>query len=160
MRLETLLPLGKVDPGLRAPEAPLDLGSVAANAAFLEEIGYGGLAVEETKDDPFVVLALAAAATRRLRLTTAVAIAFPRSPTTTALHAWTQQKLSGGRFTLGLGTQVRGHIRRRYGLEWHPPALWRCLGQRLRDGLVDRLLRGDGHLLALLGVGPQCLRRL
>ena len=48
MRLETLLPLGKVDPGLRAPEAPLDLGSVAANAAFLEEIGYGGLAVEES----------------------------------------------------------------------------------------------------------------
>lgn len=124
MRLETLLPLGKVDPGLRAPETPLDLGSVAPTAAFLEEIGYGGLAVEETKDDPFVVLALAAAATSRLRLTTAVAIAFPRSPTTTALHAWTQQKLSGGRFTLGLGTQVRGHIRRRYGLEWHPPAPW------------------------------------
>jgi probable F420-dependent oxidoreductase len=124
VRLETLLPLGKVDPGLRAPETPLDLGSVAANAAFLEEIGYGGLAVEETKDDPFVVLALAATATSRLRLTTAVAIAFPRSPTTTALHAWTQQKLAGGRFTLGLGTQVRGHIRRRYGLEWHPPAPW------------------------------------
>jgi probable F420-dependent oxidoreductase len=124
MRLETLLPLGKVDPGLRAPATPLDLHSVAADAAFLEEIGYGGLAVEETKDDPFVVLALAAAATRRLRLTTAVAIAFPRSPTTTALHAWTQQKLSDGRFTLGLGTQVRGHIRRRYGLPWHPPAPW------------------------------------
>lgn len=124
MRLETLLPLGKVDPGLRAPETPMDLGSVGAIARFLEEIGYGGLAVEETKDDPFVVLALAAATTRRLRLTTAVAIAFPRSPTTMALHAWTQQKFSGGRFTLGLGTQVRGHIRRRYGVQWHPPAPW------------------------------------
>ncbi len=124
MRLETLLPLGKVDPGLRAPETPMDLGSVAGNAAFLEEIGYGGLAVEETKDDPFVVLTLAAAATQRLHLTTAVAIAFPRSPTTMALQAWTQQKFSGGRFTLGLGTQVRGHIRRRYGLDWHPPAPW------------------------------------
>jgi probable F420-dependent oxidoreductase len=124
MRLETLLPLGKVDPGLRAPETPMDLGTVASNAALLEEIGYGGLAVEETKDDPFVVLTLAAAATQRLRLTTAVAIAFPRSPTTMALHAWTQQKFSGGRFTLGLGTQVRGHIRRRYGMAWSAPAPW------------------------------------
>ncbi|WP_285590430.1 TIGR03617 family F420-dependent LLM class oxidoreductase [Actinomycetospora sp. NBRC 106378] len=124
VRLETLLPLGKVDPGLRAPETPLDLHAVAETARFLEEIGYGGIAVEETKDDPFVVLALAAAATQRLRTTTAVAIAFPRSPTVTALQAWTQQKLSGGRFTLGLGTQVRGHIRRRYGMEWHPPAPW------------------------------------
>ncbi|MCD2187380.1 TIGR03617 family F420-dependent LLM class oxidoreductase [Actinomycetospora soli] len=124
MRLETLLPLGKVDPGLRAPEAPLDLHAVAGTARLLEEIGYGGLAVEETKDDPFVVLALAAAATTRLRTTTAVTIAFPRSPTVMALQAWTQQKLSGGRFTLGLGTQVRGHVRRRYGMEWHPPAPW------------------------------------
>lgn len=124
MRLETLLPLGKVDPGLRAPATPLDLGAVADTARFLEEIGYGGIAVEETKDDPFVVLALAAAATTTLRTTTAVAIAFPRSPTVMALQAWTQQKLSGGRFTLGLGTQVRGHVRRRYGMEWYPPAPW------------------------------------
>ncbi|MEJ2871365.1 TIGR03617 family F420-dependent LLM class oxidoreductase [Actinomycetospora sp. OC33-EN08] len=124
MRLETLLPLGKVDPGLRAPERPLDLHTVADTAQLLEEIGYGGLAVEETKDDPFVVLALAAAATTRLRTTTAVTIAFPRSPTVMALQAWTQQKLSGGRFTLGLGTQVRGHIRRRYGMAWYPPAPW------------------------------------
>ena len=124
MRLETLLPLGKVDPGLRAPEQPLDLRSVAASAACLEESGYGGLAVEETKDDPFQVLALAASATQRLRLGTAVTIAFPRSPTVMALQAWTLQKLSAGRFTLGLGTQVRGHIRRRYGVPWHPPAPW------------------------------------
>ncbi|MER5674647.1 TIGR03617 family F420-dependent LLM class oxidoreductase [Pseudonocardia alni] len=124
MHLETLLPLGKVDPGLRAPERTLDLASVAADAALLEEVGYGGLVVEETKDDPFVVMALAAQATTRLRLGTAVAIAFPRSPTVTALSAWTIQKLSGGRFTLGLGTQVRGHVRRRYGMQWHPPGPW------------------------------------
>lgn len=124
MRLETLLPLGKVDPGLRTPDTPLDLATVARDAAMLEELGYGGLAVEETKDDPFVVLALAATATSTLRTGTAVTIAFPRSPTVMALQAWTQQKLSGGRFTLGLGTQVRGHIRRRYGVAWHPPAPW------------------------------------
>lgn len=124
MRLETLLPLGKVDPGLRTPDTPLDIHSIAQSAALLEEIGYGGLAVEETKDDPFTVLALAASATTQLRLGTAVAVAFPRSPTVMALQAWTLQKLSRGRFTLGLGTQVRGHIVRRYGLEWSPPGPW------------------------------------
>jgi probable F420-dependent oxidoreductase len=124
VRLETLLPLGKVDPGLRTPDTPLDIRTVAEQAAFLEEIGYGGLVVEETKDDPFAVLTLAASATRTLRLGTAVTIAFPRSPTVMALQAWTLQKLSGGRFTLGLGTQVRGHIRRRYGVPWSAPAPW------------------------------------
>jgi len=51
MRLETLLPLGKVDPGLRAPEIPLDLASIGRDARLLEEIGYHGMVVEETKDD-------------------------------------------------------------------------------------------------------------
>lgn len=124
MRLETLLPLGKVDPGLRAPEAPLDIHSVGPSARLLEEAGYGGLVVEETKDDPFTVLALAAQASERLRIGTAVAIAFPRSPTVTAMSAWTLQKLSRGRFTLGLGSQVRGHIERRYGMRWSPAGPW------------------------------------
>lgn len=124
MRIETLLPLGKVDPGLRTPDIPLDITSVADNARVLEDIGYGGLVVEETKDDPFALLTLAAAATTRLQLTTGVAIAFPRSPTVMALNAWTLQKLSKGRFTLGLGSQVRGHIQRRYGMDWAPPGPW------------------------------------
>jgi probable F420-dependent oxidoreductase len=124
MHLETLLPLGKVDPGLRTPATPLDIHAVGRDAVLLEELGYGGLVVEETKDDPFAVLTLAAAATERLLLGTSVAIAFARSPTATALHAWTLQKLSRGRFTLGLGSQVKGHIRRRYGMDWHPPAAW------------------------------------
>src|SRR5919106_286484 len=110
MLLETLLPLGKVDPGLRAPEVALDLSSIGRTAKLLEEIGYDGMVVEETKDDPFVIMALAAEATARLKLATSVAIAFPRSPTVTAMSAWTLQKLSGGRFTLGLGTQVKAHI--------------------------------------------------
>src|ERR1700726_3893017 len=122
--LETLLPLGKVDPGLRAPETPLDLYSIAADARLLEEIGYVGLVVEETKDDPFILLALAAQATRTLKLGTSVAIAFPRSPTVTAMSAWTLQKLSRGRFTLGLGTQVKAHIERRFGMPWTPAGPW------------------------------------
>ncbi|MGU3495109.1 TIGR03617 family F420-dependent LLM class oxidoreductase [Xanthobacteraceae bacterium A53D] len=124
MQLETLLPLGKVDPGLRTPETPLDLNTVAADAKLLEDAGYTGLVIEETKDDPFVILALAAQATTKLKLGTAVTIAFPRSPTVMALSAWTLQKLSQGRFTLGLGTQVKGHIERRYGMTWSPPGPW------------------------------------
>src|SRR5512144_1771394 len=124
MKLETLLPLGKVDPGLRAPETPLDVRTIARDVQLIESLGYDGYVAEETKDDPFVILALAAQATSRLRLTTGVAIAFPRSPTVTALSAWTLQKLSNGRFTLGLGSQVKGHIERRYGLRWSSPAAW------------------------------------
>jgi probable F420-dependent oxidoreductase len=124
VRVETLLPLGKLDPGLRAAETPLDLGRVVEDARLVESLGYDGLAVEETKVDPYVVMALAAAGTTRLRLTTAVAMAFPRSPTVTAMSAWSIQKLSRGRFVLGLGSQVRGHITRRFGLAYRPPGPW------------------------------------
>jgi probable F420-dependent oxidoreductase len=124
MRLETLLPLGKVDPGLRQPELALDLATIADDARLVESLGYDALMVEETKLDPFIVIALAAQATTTLKLGTAVAIAFPRSPTVTAMSAWTLQKLSGGRFTLGLGPQVKGHIERRYGMKWSPAGPW------------------------------------
>jgi probable F420-dependent oxidoreductase len=124
VRVETLLPLGKVDPGLRAPATPLDVATVPSDARLVEDLGYHGLVVEETKDDPYVIAALAAQSTTRLRVGTAVAMAFPRSPTVTALSAWTLQKLSRGRFTLGLGTQVKGHIERRYGLRWSGPGPW------------------------------------
>jgi hypothetical protein len=56
MRVETLLPLGKLDPGLRAAETPLDLGRVVEDARLVESLGYDGLAVEETEVDPYVVL--------------------------------------------------------------------------------------------------------
>lgn len=124
MRIETLLPLGKVDPGLRAPETPFDIGSVAEQARLVEELGYDRLVFEETKDDPFVVLAAAAPATSTLGLGTSVAIAFPRSPASMALTAWSMQKLSRGRFALSLGSQVKGHIERRYGMQWSAPAPW------------------------------------
>jgi probable F420-dependent oxidoreductase len=142
MRVETLLPLGKLDPGLRAAETPLDMTRVAADARLVEELGFDGLAVEETKDDPYQVMALAASTTSRIRLTTAIAMAFPRSPTTTAMSAWSLAKLSKGRFVLGLGSQVRGHIVRRFGLAYHPigpwmrdyvlavRAVWRCWQER------------------------------
>src|SRR5712692_11901862 len=124
MKIETLLPLGKLDPGLRAAPAPLDIGAVAADARHAEALGYDGVVTEETKHDPYIVMALAAQATSRVGLATAVAIAFPRSPAVTALSAWNLQQLSRGRFTLGLGSQVKGHIERRYGMPWSAPGPW------------------------------------
>lgn len=124
MKIETLLPLGKTDPGLRATDQPLDITCVGEDAALVESLGFDSLVVEETKDDPYMVMALAAQATSRVGLATSVAMAFPRSPAITAMSAWTVQKLSGGRFTLGLGSQVRGHIVRRYGLDYSPPGPW------------------------------------
>lgn len=124
MKVETLLPLGKLDPGLREPDTPLHLGEFGARTAQAEELGFDTVLVEETKDDPYQLLALGAAATSRIGLGTSVAMAFPRSPTVTAMSAWSLQKLSGGRFALGLGSQVRAHVERRFGLPWHPPAPW------------------------------------
>lgn len=122
--VESLLPLGKLDPGLREPETPLDPSSFAEGAALAERVGLDAVLVEETKWDPYQLLALGSAATNSIQLGTSVAMAFPRSPATTAMSAWTLSRLSGGRFLLGLGTQVRGHIRRRFGMEWHAPAPW------------------------------------
>src|SRR3954451_23847829 len=123
MKIEGLLPLGRLDPGVRAA-APLDIACVADDARRAEELGYDGVLTEETKDDPFIVLALAAQATSRVTLATAVAVAFPRSPAITAMSAWTLARLSKGRFTLGLGSQVKGHIERRFGVRWSAPGPW------------------------------------
>jgi probable F420-dependent oxidoreductase len=125
MEVETVLPLGKVDPGLRKPEQPLDLTTVYEEARRVEALGYDGLLASENKEDPFVTIAVAAQATERLRLANSVVIAFARSPAVTAMFAWSMQKLSRGRFTLGLGSQVRAHIQRRFGIaDWTPAGTW------------------------------------
>ncbi len=124
MLIETLLPLGKLDPGLREPATPLHIKDFASGAAQAERLGFDAVLVEETKDDPYQLLALGAASTSTIGIGTSVAMAFPRSPTTTAMSAWSLQKLSHGRLVLGIGSQVRGHIRRRFGLDWHAPAPW------------------------------------
>lgn len=124
VQVETHLPLGKVDPGVREADRPVLVDRVPEDARLVEALGFDGLVLTETKEDPFVVMALAAATTERINLTTAVAIAFPRSPTVTAMTAWTLQRGSRGRFVLGLGTQVKGHIERRYGIGWAAPGPW------------------------------------
>ena len=104
-----------------------NLASVAAEAAWAENMGYDAMSSNETAHDSFLPLALAATSTTRTTLETRVAIAFPRSPMVTAYLARDLQDLSEGRFRLGLGTQVKGHIMRRFSTEWEAP------GPRLRE---------------------------
>lgn len=87
-----------------------------------EEFGFDCFWVNETKHDPFLQLALAATATKRISLGTSIALAFTRSPTTLAYTSWDLQSLSSGRIILGLGSQVKGHIERRFGMKWERPA--------------------------------------
>ena len=124
MKVETALPLGRLVTGMRTEEQDLDPVNVDQDARAAEGLGYDTLTVRENKHDPFIVVALASQATTRVGLATSVAIAFPRSPMVTAMSAWTLQKLSNGRFTLGLGPQVKGHIERRFGLRWSAAAPW------------------------------------
>ena len=88
----------------------------------LEAIGYDGAFSFEAKHDPFLPLATAAEHTQRLELGTAIAIAFARNPMNLANLAWGLQSLSGGRFILGLGSQVRPHIEKRFSMPWGKPA--------------------------------------
>ena len=107
-----------------------DLRDVPALARDAEALGFDGLWTAETKHDPFLPLALAAEHTRRVSLGTAIAVAFPRSPTVVAHTAWDLQAASGGRVVLGLGTQVKGHNERRFSVPWTAP------GPRLRDYIL------------------------
>ncbi|KAB8144330.1 TIGR03617 family F420-dependent LLM class oxidoreductase [Chloroflexia bacterium SDU3-3] len=97
------------------------LGDVAATARAAEALGLDGVWASETQHSPFLALGLAAQATGRIQLGTSVAIAFARSPMVVAQEAWDLQALSGGRFALGLGTQVKAHIERRFGMPWGRP---------------------------------------
>lgn len=99
-----------------------DLVGIGQTAALIEANGFDGVNAQENRHDPFVPLTLAAAATSRIALATNVAIAFPRSPMVVANVAWDLQALSGGRFVLGLGSQVRGHNIRRFSVPWTAPA--------------------------------------
>jgi probable F420-dependent oxidoreductase len=95
-----------------------------AREAFrrLEEIGYDGAFSFEAKHDPFLPLVLAAEYTERLKLGTAITIAFARNPMNLANLAYGVQAISEGRFTLGLGSQVKPHIERRFSMPWSKPA--------------------------------------
>src|ERR687893_2009569 len=98
------------------------LRSAGATARAAEDLGFAGLWTSETKHDAFLPLAIAANDTHHIELGTSVAIAFSRSPMETAQTAWDLQDLSDGRFVLGLGTQVKAHVTRRFSMPWGKPA--------------------------------------
>ncbi len=98
------------------------LHEVAEIAREAERLGFDGLWTSETDHDPFLGAAVAAASSTRITIGTAIALAFTRSPTTLAYTTWDLAQFSGGRFALGLGTQVKAHITRRFGMPWDPPA--------------------------------------
>lgn len=121
---------------------PLDNWRAAGPAAeAAEAAGYDGVMVVEVNHDPFTTLAMGALATERVELSTGIALAFPRSPMIVANLAWDLHAHSGGRFFLGLGTQVKGHNERRFSVPWSAPvprirefiealrAIWRCWEQ-------------------------------
>ncbi|MCG8589874.1 MAG: TIGR03617 family F420-dependent LLM class oxidoreductase [Proteobacteria bacterium] len=95
---------------------------MAAAARRAEDTGFDQLSCGELSHDSIVTMTVAAVATRAIGLQTAVTIAFPRSPMVLAMQAWDLQQLSRGRFTIGLGSQVKGHNERRFGGTWAPPA--------------------------------------
>lgn len=124
MKMDVLLPAG--------------IGPAARAAPVVESLGFTGAWALETQSDPLQDLAAPALQTSRADLGTAVSIAFARSPFVTAMNAWQLQSTSRGRFILGLGTEIKGHIERRFGVPWEAP------GPKLREYVqaVRALWRG------------------
>ncbi|RUP01120.1 MAG: TIGR03617 family F420-dependent LLM class oxidoreductase [Mycobacterium sp.] len=102
-----------------APELPLS--EVGGYVRRMERLGFDGVHIAETIHDSLTVAALAAEHTTRMTIRTAVTLAFVRSPTLTAYAAWDLAKLSGGRFELGLGSQIKQNIEDRFGMPWSEP---------------------------------------
>ncbi|MBZ0282495.1 MAG: TIGR03617 family F420-dependent LLM class oxidoreductase [Anaerolineae bacterium] len=100
---------------------PKDLNTAGDVARQVENYGFSGLWTAETSHNPFLPLTHAAIATQRINLGTAIAVAFPRSPMVTAGIAWDLAEQSKGRFILGLGTQIKPHITKRFSTEWSAP---------------------------------------
>lgn len=96
----------------------VSLQQVPAIARAAEALGFAGLWSTETQHDPFLPHPLIAEHTARLEMGTAIAVSFARSPATLAYTAWDLAAQSQGRFILGLGTQVKAHIERRFGMDW------------------------------------------
>ncbi|NNE11533.1 MAG: LLM class F420-dependent oxidoreductase [Ilumatobacter sp.] len=107
----------KVDTSLQTP-----ITNAGRRAAELEAAGYSGLWTAETAHDPFLPLAVAAEHTTDIELGTSIAVAFARNPMLLANIGWDLQVLSQGRFVLGLGSQIKPHITKRFSMEWSRPA--------------------------------------
>ena len=99
----------------------LEIGTAGPNAQKLEEMGYSGAWTAELNHDPFLPLIKAIDSTQNIQLGTNIAVAFARNPMIVANLAWDLQDYSKGRFILGLGTQIKTHITKRFGMPWTKP---------------------------------------
>jgi len=138
-----------------------DLNQMAALARFADETGFDGIWTFETAHEPFLPLVLAAEQSRRVSVGTSIAVAFPRSPMILAQTAWDLARFSQGRFILGLGTQVKGHNERRFGVKWERPvekmrevilalrAIWDCWQNQTRLNF-----QGEFYKLTLIQTFP------
>lgn len=117
----------------------------AQTARDVERVGFSGMLFTETSQTPWMSMAAAATAAPTLELSTGIAVAFARSPIVSAALAWELAENTQGRFRLGLGSQVKAHIERRYGAAYDPP------GPRMKDYLLAvqaclRAFRGEERL--------------
>jgi probable F420-dependent oxidoreductase len=161
-----------------------DLRRVPQAAQAAEADGYDGIVTMENKHEPFLALAVAGAATERIELHTSVAIAFARTPMAVAEVGWDLAGATGGRFVVGLGSQVRAHNERRFSAPWTPPAprmreyvqvlraIWRCwqtgekpsyAGQHYRFTLMTpnfapEPIAAPPPAVTIAAVGPAMLR--
>jgi probable F420-dependent oxidoreductase len=160
------------------------IDDVPTTARDVEARGYAGVWASEADHDPFLPLLSAAQATSRLQVGTAIAVAFARSPMTLAMTAHDLQRYSQGRFVLGLGTQIRPHVERRFSMPWSPPvarmreyvaalrAIWtawqdgtrlRFEGEHYRHTLMTPMFSPAAHVwggppVHLAAVGPAMTR--
>lgn len=167
----------KVDAPLVVPS----LDAVPAMAREIERAGYDGAFTFEGPNDPFFPVLLAAEHTERIELSTGVAIAFARNPMTLANIGYDLQAASQGRFVLGLGSQIKAHIEKRFSMPWSHPAvrmrelvlairaIWACWqegakldfrGEHYRHTLMTPFFDPGPNphglpLIALAGVGPK-----
>jgi len=127
----------KIDASLTGSPA-----AAADKAAALEVAGYSGAWTAETAHDPFLPLAVAASHTSEIELGTSIAVAFARNPMLLANIGWDLQAMSQGRFILGLGSQIKPHITKRFSMEWsHPAARMREMVQAIQ-AIWDTWLNG------------------
>ena len=169
---------------LDAPIRNLPIADVAGEARRLERMGFGALWSFETSRDPFLPLLQVALATERIQMGTNIAVAFARTPFSMAMTAWDLQRASGGRLFLGLGTQVRAHVERRFSTQFDHPAarvtdyirclraIWECFqtgakpdyeGSFYRFKLMNEMFTGGPidhpHIpVFLAGVNPRMAR--
>ena len=129
VKVERALNLGvPYSPDMQQGQKPdLTWSTLRDQVRDADQLGYDTVIAVETQQNPYLMLAIAAQEPSKVELGTGIALCFTKSPVDTAYTAWDLQRMSGGRLVLGIGSQVKGHVMRRFGMPWSKPA------QRMKD---------------------------